>query len=320
MNSRVVVVIVAVVVAQVIAPAHAVIAEPPMAVSPGMPDRLVTTKNGCPTFSWAGVENAAFHELLVFALPADIPVAEVDLTTAEEVMYASVAGSATSWTPSVENGLPAGGRYVWFVRGIAVDADGDPIEPGDWSSGRFFSVPSRPSGTEVRQALEVLRADLDHSEYSADVGVLKTVLDAAGQRAGVIAAPSGEPAFLKGSRSVPTAVSAIRGEQPDGSGEAYGVVGTSASVDGADIGAANLGGGMDLVLDGSADGATDTAMRESGLYRSSASSESFTIANPGVGDITLQVAGEVDATSFDGQGCQCVCGMTNRRAACFFLD
>ena len=46
---------------------------------------------------------------------------------------------------------------------------------------------------------------------------------------------------------MPTASAAIRGEHPDTSGERYGVVGTTASLDGAGLAAANLEGGADLV-------------------------------------------------------------------------
>ena len=66
-------------------------------------------------------------------------------------------------------------------------------------------------------------------------------------------------------------------------GETYGVVGVSASPDGAGIGAANTAGGADLVLDGAADGAVDTVLRESGIYRTSASKQVFNLANPGAG-------------------------------------
>jgi len=99
----------------------------------------------------------------------------------------------------------------------------------------------------------------------------------------------------QGQKSVTSAKTAIKGSQSDTTGETYGVVGTSASATGAGLGALNSAGGPDLVLDGVADGATDTLLRESGIYRNSGSIESFTIANStfGLGGISLQVQGPV---------------------------
>jgi hypothetical protein len=110
-------------------------------------------------------------------------------------------------------------------------------------------------------------------------------------------------------RSVLTGPAAIRGEQPDPSGETYGVVGISASPDGAGLGVANTGGGPDLVLDGSADGGADTLLSQSGIDRPSTSAETFAIENGDGGGITLQVDGvDVVTTATDrdtlaGLGC-----------------
>jgi len=99
---------------------------------------------------------------------------------------------------------------------------------------------------------------------------------------------------------VPTASAAIRGEHPDTTGEKYGVVGTSASSDGAGVAAANLDGGPDLVLDGSANGATDARLWEGGLDRSSAADQSFVFANSGSGLIDVHVQGDLSGSRVTG--------------------
>ena len=95
---------------------------------------------------------------------------------------------------------------------------------------------------------------------------------------------------------------AITGEQTAASGEAYGVVGTSASPLGAGLYAANSApDAYDLVLDGSSDGAADTHVSQSGLDIPSASPQQFSMGNSGGGTFTLEVSGTV-AGEFIGGG------------------
>jgi len=101
-------------------------------------------------------------------------------------------------------------------------------------------------------------------------------------------------------KSVGSAITAVRGEVPDPGGETYGVVGVSNSPAGAGLGAANTVGGPDLVLDGG--GSTNTAISETGIDRSSAANETFTIANSGGGAIDLSVQGDLNAVSLTGDG------------------
>jgi len=81
------------------------------------------------------------------------------------------------------------------------------------------------------------------------------------------------------------------------------VVGTSASLTGAGLGAANTAGGPDLVLDGSADGEVDTLISERGIDRPAPDSESFVVRNSGGGTIVLEVEGTLEATALDCPGC-----------------
>ena len=65
-------------------------------------------------------------------------------------------GGATAWQPELADGLDPGANHVWFVRAVFRDEASEVIEAGDWSAGRFFSVPATPSGEQVRQALDVV--------------------------------------------------------------------------------------------------------------------------------------------------------------------
>ncbi len=79
-------------------------------------------------------------------------------------------------------------------------------------------------------------------------------------------------------------------------------VGTSASPDGAGLAAVNSAGGADLVLDGSEDAATDTAISEAGISRSSSFAETFSISNPGAGGITLDINGDLEVVGVSASG------------------
>jgi hypothetical protein len=173
-------------------------------------------------------------------------------------------------------GSGAAGRYAWFVRSAAADES-----VGEWSAGRYFVIPATPSASQVRQALEVLER-----WQATDARPSRRSLPAPWRQG------SRTPGELK---SVTTGSAALRGEHPDTSGEAYGVVGISASTEGAGVAAANTSGGADLELDGAADGATSAWLTESGLDRASPAQETFALTNSGPGTLHLEVDGDVRA-------------------------
>ena len=212
-------------------------------VSPGAIDRVAVVNNACPTFSWGEDDNAAAYELVAYRLPKSEQEA-AELSSENEVLFASVAGAATSWTPSADQCFAGGGRYVWFVRSVTELIDDQVVEAGEWSAGRYFSVPAGPSETDVARAIEVLK----QWEVANRGGSLMLSSAAAAAAAAVpVPVPAAASATGSGSshpKSVPTASAAIRGQHPDMSGEVYGVVGTSASADGAGVAAANLDGGL----------------------------------------------------------------------------
>ena len=271
-------------------------------VSPGAPERFSGVENRCPAFSWEAIPDAATYELVVYELPVDFDSGTgAGFDDAIEVLTAHVPGGALSWTPPLESSLARGADYVWFVRAIIGEPAIDGGDPTEWSTGRFFRVASAPSPSEIEDALRVLTAYVDAGgELDTEVGhsaVSGTTRDVGQRRAAADAGRIRGGAELK---SVGTAITAMRGEVPDPGGETYGVVGISNSPAGAGLGAANNGGGPDLVLDGG--GLTDTALSESGINRSSAADETFALANSGGGTLNLSVQGNMSAASVSGDG------------------
>ena len=277
-------------------------------VSPGALDRLASVEQRCPTFSWGAETGAAAYELIGYALPEDASQ-QVKLTAETEVMFARVAGSATSWTPSADRCFAPGGQYVWFARSVTELIGDQVIEAGEWSAPRYFEVPAGPTSDELARALDVLKRweaangggspSLFAAAHAAaapvaaaDAGPVAAAASGAGAGAGA-GGGAGHP------KSVPTASAAIRGAHPATSGEAYGIVGTAMSLEGAGIAAAHLDGGADLVLDGSVDGTADTLLSEWGINRAAATDQSFTMYNSGAGRLHLDVVGDISGHTID---------------------
>ncbi len=241
----------------------------PEGVSPGAVDRIAAIRTECPTFSWGAVEGASRYEIVVYELATGVDLeAGLELSPDNEVLYTTIIGGATAWTPELDRCLAPGGRYVWFVR--AVFAEYEALDSTEWSKGRFFSVASAPSAAEVEHALDVLQryenqdgariAELDQPESRSRSN--------SSERPSVGSRHTDSPA---GPKSVPAAAAAIKGTIPDPTGETYGVVGISSSPEGAGVAAANTAGGPDLVLDGSEDLVADAELSESGIDRPSGS-------------------------------------------------
>ena len=287
----------------VVVPAFAQI---PDGVSPGAADRSALIEGRCPTFIWDSVPGAAFHELVGYRLPEKSELgdpSEIDLANADQVLYAKVPGSAPAWEPELAECLAPGGNYVWFVRAVFREEEGEAVEAGEWSYGKYFSISSMPSAVEVEEAVRVLRR---FSRHSVDPEGLET------ERADTkrpapsrrVAVPQQVP------KSVTSAKTAIKGTVPDATGETYGVVGISNSPNGAGMAAGNTGGGADLVLDGLEDGDLDTVFTQAGIDRTSSGEEWFSLLNSGAGVLSLNVEGQivgngsgltaVDAETLDG--------------------
>ena len=284
----------------IVAPAFA---EMPDGVSPGAVDRIAEIEGRCPTFIWGSVPGAAFHELIGYRLSESSDVSDpskIDLANADQVLYAKVAGSAPAWEPELAECLTPGGNYVWFVRAVYLEEDGEVTEASEWSYGRYFSISSTPSAAEVEEALRVLRRYSGHTvdPEGLETEWANTKRPAPSRR---VAVPQQSP------KSVTSAKTAIKATVPDATGETYGVVGISNSPNGAGVAAANTNGGPDLVLDGSADFLPGTELSESGINRPWGTPQNFRIQNSVGGGMTLQVDGDISGslvtgTSFVGDG------------------
>jgi len=286
-------------------------------VSPGAMERFAQVEQRCPTFSWEAEVGAALYEIVAYAIHEKADPATSELTAETQALYSQISGAATSWTPSAEQCFAPGGRYVWFVRAVHELAGDEVIEAGEWSEGRYFTLPAGPTAVEVARAVEVLRRW--EAANGGEAFPLATAADPAADPAAfpvpaaVSGAGSGAGAGGGASRregegedqlkSVTTSPAAIRGHHPLLNGIAYGVVGTTTAAGGAGIGAAHLEGGADLILDGSMDGETDTRFWEGGLDRPSPDNEIFWVRNSGAGDIALAVEGTLAATALVCSDC-----------------
>ncbi len=269
-----------------------------VAVSPGERDRAVEATSACPTFSWSALPGAAGYELAVFRL---------DRGEEPELAWTrGVAGSATSWSPSRHDCLEAGGRYAWTVRAMGSDSPNQDDLGSEWAEPLRFLVPGVPSDEEVAAALATLeRWRLARGTGSEGAGFDRSFGTTVAAEPRPVATPSprrdatGAPGV--GSQAgVATGIAAIRGENPDGSGNAFGVLGLSHSPAGAGLVARNESAGADLVLDGAANGETDTLLRQGSLDRPSANPESFDFRNSGSGILALTIDGvDVVTTATD---------------------
>ncbi len=273
-------------------------AEMPDGVSPGEVDHIAEVEARCPTFIWGAVPGAETYQLVGYRLPEGMEAGEVDLSRAEQVLYSEVPGNATSWTPNLADCLVPGESYVWFVRAVDRDDQGDVVEASEWSYGRFFSISPLPSAREVEEALDVLRRYL--GQQSGRLPVDDRSVEASAAGTGRPAPSERRAEHLEEPKSVTSAKAAISGSLSDTTGETYGVVGISNSANGAGLGAANTNGGPDLVLDGSADGQISTRLSQSGIDRRDTTPQTFNIENTKGGGIKLRVEGvDVVTTATD---------------------
>jgi hypothetical protein len=288
----------------IVVPAFAQI---PNGVSPGAADRTSEIEGRCPTFIWDSVPGAAFHEVVGYRIPENFDLTDpskIDLRNADQVLYAKVPGSAPAWEPELAECLTPGGTYVWFVRAVYLEEEGEVAEASEWSYGRYFSISSMPSAIEIEEAVRVLRryAGQPVETDGLETERANTERTAPSRR---VAVPQQVP------KSVTTAKTAIKGTVPDATGETYGVVGISNSPNGAGLAAANTNGGADLVIDGSEDGGQpDAVFTQAGIDRASPSEQWFFLINSDTGVLSLNVEGQivgngsgltaVDAETLDG--------------------
>ncbi len=180
----------------------------PVAVSPGDASKLALVEARCPTFSWGEVDGATSYELVVYRLGEEGE-------EARPVLGETFAGSASSWTPSLDRCLERGGQYAWSVRAVGRK------EASEWSVPSLFEVASGPSESEFEEALELVRQYLGGDTIGGagvsaegaepvgprqveDVGVLAGVAD--------VAIDQGHEPSVRGLESVGVAALTVAGE------------------------------------------------------------------------------------------------------------
>jgi len=125
--------------------AGSAIAGVPVAVSPGGDGGIAVISQECPTFSWSQVEGAISYQVKVFEMAhGKIGSYEIMEKISEPVIGVEIKSPAFSWTPSEEECLESGKRYVWYVGAIS---SLPPLrlrrgEEGlrQWSVGKVFEV------------------------------------------------------------------------------------------------------------------------------------------------------------------------------------
>lgn len=148
-----------------------------VAVSPGSDVGVAMVGQVCPTFSWTAVNGAVGYRVEVFeAVGESRPTYVQAAMGAPPVLVWEIQGAATSWTPSVDEGLSNGTRYLWYVR--AFDGFGE----GEWSDGKLFAVDAAPGFAAFK---ELLSDSLeDHGIAESIISDVMIDMDAAARRRG----------------------------------------------------------------------------------------------------------------------------------------
>ncbi|RPJ08786.1 MAG: hypothetical protein EHM36_05045, partial [Deltaproteobacteria bacterium] len=157
----------------------------PVGVSPGSGRDVATVAQECPTFSWSQVEGAVSYKVKVFEMVIPwVLTHEAMRRRGAPVIDVEIGAPALSWTPSGEECLEIGRRYVWYVGGIL---DAKPLDPVErWSEGKAFEIDITTSlglRTAVKEAVD----DYMTEEWISTDSYKKMIGEIAGQAAKEIA-------------------------------------------------------------------------------------------------------------------------------------
>jgi hypothetical protein len=135
----------------------------PVAVSP-VSDTGIAVTGTCPTFSWSGVASARSYRIVVFEATEVMAYEEMEILSTP-VISKEIPGSASSWTPSLDQGLRTGVEYVWYVE--AVSRGGFK----EWSAGSKFKVESSPGFPGFMEELKKR-----FKSYGVEEGIVEDVI------------------------------------------------------------------------------------------------------------------------------------------------
>ena len=112
-----------------------------MPVSPGAPVEGAVIATRCPTFSWGAAAGAQAYELAVFDARYDHRGDHgIQMARGAPLLEERIQAPALSWTPAGRSCLDEGEGYLWFVRPLGADGE------GEWSEGWFFRVEGELDG------------------------------------------------------------------------------------------------------------------------------------------------------------------------------
>jgi hypothetical protein len=123
-------------------------AQEPIPVSPGRLVGSPSSASACPVFNFTGVEGAVGYELVALEIPAGVE--EDDIGAATVALHVELPAGSSGWSPSLEECLEAGSRYLWAVRARLEEGE------GEWSPPARFDVPLAPTTAELEWAMEIL--------------------------------------------------------------------------------------------------------------------------------------------------------------------
>lgn len=142
----------------------------PEPVSPGQSGQFRVVAGRCPTFSWSAVPGAWGYEVALYSAREGAEEAVLPAET-EPVLRAEIPAPASSWTPSLDQCLDPGERYVWFIREKGGFGRGD----GAWSRGFAFEIDAEaalgldPDLAALLEQLKQLQAQLEQIRQSGVV-------------------------------------------------------------------------------------------------------------------------------------------------------
>jgi hypothetical protein len=117
----------------------------PRGVSPGNPVKAPFAPDPCPTFSWAGVPDAAGYSIAVFEVAPD------GTPSAEPVLRRDIPAAASSWSPASAECFAPGKLYAWTVRALGSASMA-------WSEDLLFRVRDRTLDPGLVQQLAEMLA------------------------------------------------------------------------------------------------------------------------------------------------------------------
>lgn len=160
----------------------------------------------CPTFSWSLADGAVSYRIEVYERETtELPSQEVMSSIAGPVRVREIAAPALTWTPSADECLTGGVKYVWYVRGANDKGE------GQWSGGIGFQTEASALTAEQMNAVqEVIKRYLTSEEG-------KMVLSSAAKSSvttGVTITPSNTPGDRKTGASNLTAAKRAQAAAP----------------------------------------------------------------------------------------------------------